>query len=331
MRQMPKIVLLLIYMSALLGIFFSETIRANEDDLYTTSLDKADTVDAGVTNESTQLRSRLVAWLVERTEHEITEIEEKLVLNRSLESKVCPGDLVFSYVRPNERLILANCKSHWRRFIKQPTSLRSTKSEPVQVKAKSTKLQTVLLIKKAVAKGERILDSDLEASTLALDNYRSPNLLEIQGLPLIAANDLAKGQPVSSGDIITGRRVVVAKTTIPAGSGISETLVTKEFRFEDVPTDAIDDETSWSFMETNRRIAEGDILRERHLIKTKLVRRSDPVTLIHKSPALQIITTGVAQQDGYFGQSVKVLNTESGRNVMGVVTGRGKVVIESGN
>jgi flagella basal body P-ring formation protein FlgA len=34
-------------------------------------------------------------------------------------------------------------------------------------------------------------------------------------------------------------------------------------------------------------------------------------------------------QDGYFGQSVKVLNTESGRNVMGVVTGRGKVVIES--
>jgi len=153
----------------------------------------------------------------------------------------------------------------------------------------------------------------------------------MQGSPLMAAKDLAKGQPVAWGDILAGRKVVVAKTTIPAGSGLSESLVMTEFRFEDVPSDAIDNETSWSFMETNRRIAEGDILRERHLIKAKLVRRTDPVTLIHRSPALQIITTGVALQDGYFGQSVKVLNTESGRNVMGVVTGRGKVVIESGN
>ena len=145
MRQMPKTALVLIYISALLGGWFSETIRANEDDLHTSSLDKAVTVDAGVTDESKQLRARLVAWLVERTEHEITEIEEKLVLNRSLESKVCPGDLVFSYVQPNKRLILADCKNHWRRFIKQPTSLTPTKSEPVQLKAKSTKLQTCLL------------------------------------------------------------------------------------------------------------------------------------------------------------------------------------------
>jgi len=341
MRQMPKIAFVLIHTSALLGLFITESIRANKGDLSTSSLDeavtveavtvKAVTVDAGVTNGSTQLRPGLVAWLAKRTEHEIPEIEERLVLNRSLESKVCPGDLSFSYVQPNKRLILADCKNHWRRFIKQPTWLTLIKSEPVEVKAESTKLQTVLLIKKAVTKGERVLDSDLEESKLALTNYRGPDISEMQGSPLMAAKDLAKGQPVAWGDILAGRKVVVAKTTIPAGSGLSESLVMTEFRFEDVPSDAIDNETSWSFMETNRRIAEGDILRERHLIKAKLVRRTDPVTLIHRSPALQIITTGVALQDGYFGQSVKVLNTESGRNVMGVVTGRGKVVIESGN
>ena len=132
-----------------------------------------------------------------------------------------------------------------------------------------------------------------------------------------------------AGHVLVGKDVIVAKTMIPSGSSISEDLVAKEFRSENVPSDAVVGANNWSFMETNRRLVAGDILRERHLRKSKLVRRKDPVTLIHNSPALEIITTGVALQDGYFGQSVKVLNTESGRNVMGVVTGRGKIVIET--
>jgi len=327
-RQMSKIAFVLIYASAVLFFLTNDT-QAEEGAPLTPSLDKTFTVDAEVTNENTQLRSGLIAWLAKRTGLEIPEIEKRLVLNRSLESKVCPGDLFFEYVQPHKRLITADCKNHWRRFIKHPAWLKPMRSEPVVAEAESTKLQAVLLIKKAVTKGERVLDTDLEEGKLALTNYKRPDILKTPGIPLIAAKDLSKGQPVELGDILAGKKVVVSKTTIPAGSGISDSLVMTEFRVENVPSDAID--KIWPFMETNRRIAEGDILRERHLIKAKLVRRNDPVTLIHKSPALQIITTGVSLQDGYFGQSVKVLNTESGRNVMGVVAGRGKVVIESGD
>ena len=80
-------------------------------------------------------------------------------------------------------------------------------------------------------------------------------------------------------------------------------------------------------METNRTIMAGEIIRERYLRKAKLVRRRDPVTLVNNSPAIQIITSGTALQDGYYGQSVKVINSESGRNVIGTVIGRGKVEI----
>ena len=174
-----------------------------------------------------------------------------------------------------------------------------------------------------------ITQEDLQSDRLKLPDFTSFDLVTAKGSPMIASRNLTKGQPLASNDVLIGVKVVVAKAPIPSGSSITEKLVALEYRYDDVPKDAVKGEKSWSYMETNRRLLVGEIIRERHLRKAKLVRRKDPVTLIHKSPALQIITTGTALQDGYYGQSVKVLNTESGKNVMGVVTGRGKVVIDS--
>lgn len=318
-------------MFALAGFLCPEPLRANQSDKAESSIAEAISIDTDAISKSPQLREELVAWLAKQTKYEIPEIDDKLVLNRSLERKVCLGELVFSYVQPTKRLIRADCKNSWRRLIKQPSWLTPLIDTAMAAKIEATELRTVLLTKKAVAKGERFSESDLERSELPLPDYKSPNISLMQGLPLIAVRNLAEGQPVRSSDILVGKEVIVARTTIPIRSRISEGLIEKEFRFIDVPSDAVVDETSWTFMETNRRIREGDILRERHLTKEKLVRRRDPVTLIHRSPALQIITTGIALQDGYFGQPVKVLNSESGKSVVGIVSGRGKVVIESTN
>ena len=80
-------------------------------------------------------------------------------------------------------------------------------------------------------------------------------------------------------------------------------------------------------METNRNVIAGEVLRERHFRKAKLVRRNDPVTLISKSASIEIFTSGTASQDGYYGQQVKVTNSESGRVIVGKVIGRGRVEI----
>ena len=51
-------------------------------------------------------------------------------------------------------------------------------------------------------------------------------------------------------DIMVGKDVIVVKTTMPSGSTVSGDFVTKEFRFENVPSDAVVDSNNWSFMET---------------------------------------------------------------------------------
>ncbi|HCC44838.1 MAG TPA: flagella basal body P-ring formation protein FlgA [Gammaproteobacteria bacterium] len=329
MPLITKLAFALLHATALTGLLSSSYVNAEDDTIPNSSHHQGITNDVHLTKESSQLRSQLIAWLAKQTQNEISEIEEKLVLNRSLEKRVCSSDLIFSYVESNKRLILADCKNKWRRYIKQPTWLSSLQIEPIQTEIESPELQTVLVLNKAVKKGERITRYDLESRKLALTNFRPFQSTEANENQLIAARDIPENHPLELSDIIVGKDVIVVKTTMPSGSTVSGDFVTKEFRFENVPSDAVVDGNNWSFMETNRRLVAGDILRERHLRKSKLVRRKDPVTLVHNSPALQIITTGVALQDGYFGQSVKVLNTESGRNVMGVVTGRGKVVIES--
>ena len=130
-------------------------------------------------------------------------------------------------------------------------------------------------------------------------------------------------------DILVGKNVLTAKTTIPSGSALTRELAGIEVRFEDIPSDALTRKKGWAFMETNKNIMAGEILRKRHLRKAKLLRRNDPVTLINTNSSIQIIASGTAVQDGYYGQRVKVINTESGRFVLGTVVGHGKVEINS--
>ena len=321
--------LITVLLSAFLAVFVTTHGHANDGGLSQKDSHALVVTTTDPKPKQAELRSSLISWLSLQTENEAPEIEEKLTLNRSLEKKLCPGTLVFSYVESNKRLILANCENHWRRFIKQPSWLQIKTNKPEKVDVAARELSQVFLLKRNITKGMSITQEDLQSDRLELPDFTSFDLVTAKGSPMIASRNLTKGQPLASNDVLIGIRVVVAKAPIPSGSSITEKLVALEYRYDDVPKDAVKGEKSWSYMETNRRLLVGEIIRERHLRKAKLVRRKDPVTLIHKSPALQIITTGTALQDGYYGQSVKVLNTESGKNVMGVVTGRGKVVIDS--
>ena len=321
--------LVTVLLSIFLAVFVATHGHANDVGLSQKNNNTQGITTTNPKPDQAQLRSSLISWLSLQTQNETSEIEEKLTLNRSLEKMLCPGTLVFSYVESNKSLILANCENHWRRFIKQPSWLQIKINEPVKTDIAARELNQVFLLKKDVAKGMSITQEDLQSDRLELPDFSSFDIAMAKGSPVVASKDLTKGQPLASDDVLIGEKVVVAKNSIPSGSSITEKLVSLEYRYVDVPKDAVKGEESWSYMEINRRLLAGEIVRERHLRKAKLVRRKDPVTLIHKSPALQIITTGTALQDGYYGQSVKVLNTESGKNVMGVVTGRGKVVIDS--
>ncbi len=278
-----------------------------------------------------ELRKSLVTWLADVANKHESFIEEKLRLNRNLETKRCMSEIVFSYVRPNKSLILARCETEWRRFIRQPSWLKTEKEKQASNPDEKIEIYNVLALSRDVKSGELIQKTDLVEKEITELSF-SPFILSSDlDDSLIASRDLEANIPISTTDILVGQQVLTAVTTIPSGSTLSESLMMMDVRHKNVPNDAVKIATGWNFMETNKTIMPGEIIRERHLRKSKLVRRQDPVTLVNRGPAIEIITSGTALQDGYYGQSIKVINDESGRRVVGIIVDRGKVEVNAVN
>ena len=280
---------------------------------------------------SFELKGSLVTWLADVANKEESFIEEKLRLIRNLETKRCVSEIVFSYVRPHKSLILAKCETEWRRFIRQPSWLKIEKEKEASDREENIEISNVLALSKDVKSGEVIRKMDLVKKEITGLSF-SPFILSSDlDDSLIASRDLKADIPLATTDVLIGQQVLTAVTTIPSGSTLSESLMRMEVRHKNVPNDAVKIPTGWNFMETNKTIMPGAIIRERHLRKSKLVRRQDPVTLVNRGPAIEIITSGTALQDGYYGQSIKVINAESGRRVVGIIVGRGKVEVNTVN
>ena len=318
---------------AYLSIFIVDLVAANSHERSVDSTDRLDykrvDSDASDNNRIFGFREGLVEWLSSQVNNDVAEIEANLKLNRSLEKKTCPSTIVFSYVESNKSLVLAECEAKWRRFVKQPTSLSPKQIANLKPNPEITDLVEVLVLNRDIREGESVKRKDLARKKLRVSDFSpfQPKLDEHSRL--ITSKDLIAGEPLAHSDILVGKRVLTAKSAIPSGSSLSKIMTTIDVRYQDIPSDALVNATGWAFMETNRTIIAGEIIRERYLRKAKLVRRKDPVTLVNNSSSIQIITSGIAMQDGYYGQSVKVINTESGRSVVGTVTGLGKVEINA--
>ena len=276
-----------------------------------------------------EVRKSLIVWLALTSKLESDLIADSLKLNRGLGNKKCDSPIGFTFTTQNKRLIKADCQNTWRRFIKMPASLVIEANEEPGTDRPNKALTEVLVILKDIKKGDSVGPNDLKREFLTIENASSLALELDETTKLVASHNLNAGDPLLLSDILVGKNVLTAKTTIPSGSSLTRELAGIEVRFRDIPSDALTRKKGWAFMETNKNIMAGEILRKRHLRKAKLLRRNDPVTLINTNSSIQIIASGTAVQDGYYGQRVKVINTESGRFVLGTVVGHGRVEINS--
>ncbi|MDA9680129.1 flagellar basal body P-ring formation chaperone FlgA [Gammaproteobacteria bacterium] len=276
-----------------------------------------------------EVRKSLIAWLALTSTLESDLIADSLNLNRGLGNKKCDSPIGFTFTTSNKRLIKADCQNTWRRFIKMPASLVIETTEDVGTERPGKALTEVLTVIRDRKKGDSVGSNDLKREFLTVENDSSLALELDETTKLIASRNLNAGEPLLLSDILVGKNVLTAKTTIPSGSTLTPELAGIEVRFRDIPSDALTRKKGWAFMETNKNIMAGEVLRKRHLRKAKLLRRNDPVTLINTNSTIQIIASGTAVQDGYYGQRVKVINTESGRFVLGTVIGHGRVEINS--
>ena len=313
----------LLFFSCLTFFYVSQS----SGDIETGDGERALTTDMLDESKSFEVKDSLITWLVGTSQSEKSFISESLVMNRGLEKKTCALPIAFTFTSPNKRLIKAECEKSWRRFIKVPSQLKFEESESNKPIQTVNLAENALILLRPIKKGNPITQDDLTLESTSNSNASLRTLDLDKDSKIIAAKDLNKGAPLLINDIFIGQRVLAARTTIPSGSTLTKELAAIEMRFQNVPPDAISSTKEWAFMETNRNVISGEILRKRHFRKAKLVRRNDPVTLVNTSTSIQIFASGTAAQDGYYGQKVKVKNSESGRIILGKVIGHGRIEI----
>lgn len=82
--------------------------------------------------------------------------------------------------------------------------------------------------------------------------------------------------------------------------------------------------------EAVRRLAPGRPVRTADLRRPRLIRKGETVTLVYTASGLELSAQGRALGDAGEGETIRVLNTGSARQVEGVVLGPGRVAVGPG-
>jgi len=82
-------------------------------------------------------------------------------------------------------------------------------------------------------------------------------------------------------------------------------------------------------MAARQPLRAGQNLRRGDLMKPELVGRNEPVTLIFQAPGISLTVRGTAMEPGTEGDVINIVNTQSKRQIQGVVTGPGQVTVSS--
>jgi flagella basal body P-ring formation protein FlgA len=122
------------------------------------------------------------------------------------------------------------------------------------------------------------------------------------------------------------RPVVVATTALAPRAALSPAAVRVEQRSStEVPADALTDPSGIADLEVIAPAAPGDVLTARTVRPRLLVRRGDLVTLVVEGRGFVITSQGRASDDARRGESVRVVNPASRRDVLGVAEAPGVV------
>jgi flagella basal body P-ring formation protein FlgA len=123
----------------------------------------------------------------------------------------------------------------------------------------------------------------------------------------VLTREIARGEVVRTNDVVMERRPK-----------------------RELSGDAIADSGAAIGMAARQGLRAGQPLRRADLMKPELVGRNEPVTLYFQAPGISLTVRGTAIEPGTEGDIINVMNTQSKRQVQGVVTGPGQVTVSVG-
>jgi flagella basal body P-ring formation protein FlgA len=98
-----------------------------------------------------------------------------------------------------------------------------------------------------------------------------------------------------------------------------------------IERDVITDRAQAVGLAARNTLQAGRLLRAAELMKPQLIKRGEQVTLIYEVPGITLTVRGKAAEGGAKGDVISVLNEQSKHTVQGVISGPGRVVINSGS
>ena len=243
-------------------------------------------------------------------------------LSGPITRKHCDKPIDFDFTNASKRMIKADCKGQWRRFIKVPTRIHSAEfssnlSSNIQHNLNAYTLKT------DVSKGLKITKDMLDdiRSNRSIPTNAFTEISQLDNLYL--QRDKKSGDILITEDLATPKMVVVPKIILTSGSPLDTNNLIEVTKFSDVPEDYIGSIASLRYMELSKTVGAGEIIRNRHLRKARLMRRNELVTIYSTSNNFKIEAKAIALSDGYLGERIDVRNQESNKVITARVVGYG--------
>lgn len=121
------------------------------------------------------------------------------------------------------------------------------------------------------------------------------------------------------------RIVYVATKFIQKGSIITEDMIKEKVIENDMPYTISKEEIIGKI--TTKAIYPGQIITNSHITEEPLVKKNQEVEVIRRIDNLVVSTIFIALQDGYLGQTIRLRNPISFKEIVGTVIGKGKVEV----
>ena len=189
-------------------------------------------------------------------------------------------------------------------------------------------------------KGETLKRSHATRHAVAPDDSTANRIVVLEDVL-----DLALREPVQAGDIILEShfmatpisgyqttktedvRAWVATKIIPRGNRLDANTFSWEIVEGRVPTDLINYGADFAMLEALRDIMPGDKLRRSAVKMAPAVHKNEEVQVLIVRGALRVTNLVRISRDATIGESIDVVNVESGRPLKARVTGIGQVEI----
>ena len=211
-------------------------------------------------------------------------------------------------------MVKASCLDNdWSRFIRaKATAKLSTE----------VALISVLTPNKIIEAGKRVTAQDIEVTQLPPNRTPQGSISSLKpSAQWFSLRTMRPGHIITRNDLAEPREVLVVTRALPAGTLLTAKAVRIEQRAANVPRDALTSTANLANLAASKLLHPGDILRKRDLTKGKLIRRGEKVALLSQGLSYAISSEVVALEDGFLGEQVRLLNTESQRRVSAIVTG----------